>query len=325
MSARRSLRFPILLAIVMIALLVVLTIGWVLVNVSGATQDERSSGLYWTLLTIGSLFILLLLAGTVLYLILSIKAINLTRRQSNFIDSVTHELKSPIASMKLYLQTLSRHHVTEAERADFYRFMLEDLERLDRLINQLLTAGRLEAAPANGPWEEIELGGLLRECAAAVCLSYRVPADTVQLALQPCWVRGRRLDLEIIFRNLIDNAVKYAGQPPQVEVTAGPGGPEEVVVQVADNGRGIPFHLRRRIFRRFERLGLELERDKPGTGLGLYIVRTLLHQLRGRVHVRYPKAGPGTVFEVRLPGGPPAEERVPRDAAEAAADAASKG
>jgi len=324
MSARRSLRFPILLAIVMIALLVVLTIGWVLVNVSVALQDERSSGLYWTLLTIGSLFSLLLVVGTVLYLILSIKAINLTRRQSNFIDSVTHELKSPIASMKLYLQTLSRHHVGETERADFYRFMLEDLERLDRLINQLLTAGRLEAVPADGPLEDVELSGLLRECAEAVCLSYRVPGDTVQLALQPCWVRGHRLDLEIIFRNLIDNAVKYAGQPPQVEVTAGPGGPGEVVVQVADNGRGIPFHLRRRIFRRFERLGMELERDKPGTGLGLYIVRTLLQRLRGRVHVRYPKAGPGTVFEVRLPGHPPAEEPVPTDA-EAAEVAASKG
>jgi signal transduction histidine kinase len=119
------------------------------------------------------------------------------------------------------------------------------------------------------------------------------------------------LDLEIVFRNLIDNAVKYAGRPPQVEVTAGPGGTEEVVVQVADNGPGIPFHLRRRIFRRFERLGLELERDKPGTGLGLYIVRTLLRRLRGRVHVGHPKAGLGAVFEVRLPGRPPAEERVP--------------
>ena len=156
-------------------------------------------------------------------------------------------------------------------------------------------------------------------------MSYRVPADTVQLALQPCWVRGRRLDLEIIFRNLIDNAVKYAGAPPRVDVTAGPGGMEEVLVQVADNGRGIPFHLRRRIFRRFERLGLELERDKPGTGLGLYIVRTLLHQLRGRVHVRYPKSGPGTVFEVRLPGRPALAEHVPPDAAEPAGAAAWKG
>ena len=99
-------KLPIVLAMLMIVLLIVLTVGWVLLTVSGALQGDRHSGLYWALLTIGSIFIALLLAGVVLYLILSIKAINLTRRQSNFIDSVTHELKSPIASMKLYLQTL---------------------------------------------------------------------------------------------------------------------------------------------------------------------------------------------------------------------------
>ena len=100
MGSHRPLGLPITLAIVMIALLVILTVGWVIVSVGGALHSEYS-GLYWALLTIGSLFIVLLLVGTVLYLILSIKAINLTRRQSNFIDSVTHELKSPMASMKL--------------------------------------------------------------------------------------------------------------------------------------------------------------------------------------------------------------------------------
>ena len=206
MSARRSLRLPIVLAIVMIVLLLVLTVGWVLVNISGAVQDDRYSGLYWATLTIGSLFIAMLVVGTVLYLILSVKAINLTRRQSNFIDSVTHELKSPIASMKLYLQTLSRHHVSPAEQTDFYRFMLEDLERLDRLINQMLAAGRVESEPAVGPVEDIDLAELLRASAVAVCMSYRVPAETVQLDLEPCRIRARPLDLEIMFRNLIDNA-----------------------------------------------------------------------------------------------------------------------
>ena len=218
MSSRRPLSLPIMLAIVMIVLLVVLTVGWVLLNVSGALQAEPYSGLYWALLTIGSVFIVLLLAGTVLYLILSIKAINLTRRQSNFIDSVTHELKSPIASMKLYLQTLSRHQVSVAEQADFYRFMLEDLERLDRLINQMLDAGRLEAERSSDEIEDVDLPRLLSDCAASVCLSYRVPAETIRLDLEPCSVRARPVDLEVIFRNLIDNAVKYAGKPPRVEV-----------------------------------------------------------------------------------------------------------
>jgi two-component system phosphate regulon sensor histidine kinase PhoR len=311
MFTRRSLQPPIVLAIVMIGLLVVLTLGWVLLSVSGALQDDRYSGRYWTLLTVGSLFIALLVVGTVMYLILSIKAINLTRRQSNFIDSVTHELKSPMASMKLYLQTLSRHQVSPAEQADFHRFMLEDLERLDRLINQLLAAAQLESQPAGNSWEDVDVAESLRACAADVCASYHVPAETVRLDVTPCRVRARAFDLELIFRNLIDNAVKYAGTSPEVVVTARPMAQQEVLVAVADNGRGIPHHLRRKIFGRFARLGSELERDKPGTGLGLYIVRTLVRRLRGRIRVRDPRQGPGTVFEVHLPGRLEAAEGQP--------------
>ena len=302
MSLRRSLSTPILLAIAMISLLVVMTIGWVIVLVVGALKDTQSSGVYWTLLAVGSTFILLLVVGVVLYLILSIKAINLTRRQSNFIDSVTHELKSPIASMKLYLQTLNRHHVSAELQADFHRFMLEDLERLDHLINQMLDAGRLDADRPREEDENVELDELLRRCAAAVCMNYRVPADTVHFDLQPGSVVGRRLDLDIVFRNLIDNAVKYAGTPPRVEVCLRGVGNGRILVRIADNGRGIPLNLRRKIFGRFVRLGLELEREKPGTGLGLYIARTLVRRHRGRIRVRDPEQGDGSVFEVQMPG-----------------------
>jgi signal transduction histidine kinase len=304
MSARRSLSTPIWLAIAMIALLVVLTVGWVLLAVVGALKDARLSGMYWALLPIGATFILLLVVGVVLYLILSIKAINLTRRQSNFIDSVTHELKSPLASMKLYLQTLDRHRVDQRMQADFHRFMLEDLERLDRLINQMLDAGRLDAAPPAEEREEVELAELLRTCAAAVAASYRVPSDTIKLDLVPATVVGRRIDLDVAFRNLLDNAVKYAGAPPRVEVRLRPAAKGRLLVQIADNGRGVPAHLRRKIFGRFVRLGVELERDKPGTGLGLHIARTLISRHRGTIRVRDPRKGPGTVFEVSLPATP---------------------
>jgi signal transduction histidine kinase len=252
------------------------------------------------LLTAGSLVSALLLTGTILYLVLSIKAINLTRRQSNFIDSVTHELKSPIASMKLYLQTMTRRQVSAEEQSNFHRFMLEDLERLDRLINQMLDAGRLDLERPDDTLEDVDLTALLKNCGEGVCGIYRVPKECVKMDLQPCTIRGRKMDLEIVFRNLIDNAVKYAGQPPKVEVVLRFEPNSAVVVQVSDNGRGIPHHLRRKIFGRFVRLGLELEREKPGTGLGLYIVRTLVRRLRGRVRIRDRKQGNGTVFEVTL-------------------------
>jgi len=301
MLARRSLKWPILLAVVMIGLLAVLAVSWVLSAVFGALGDRSYAPLHWTLLSMGATFILLLLAGTIIYLVLSIKAINLTRRQSNFIDSVTHELKSPLASMKLCLQTLSRHQVSQEEREDFLRIMLDDIQRLDRLTDQMLDAGKIDAARRPSEVEDVPVGNLLSDCAEAVCRRYRLPLETVHLDLQPCSVRAAPIDLDVIFRNLLDNAVKYAGEEPRVDVSLRRTSDGCATVHIADNGRGIPPHLRRAIFGRFVRLGSELEREKPGTGLGLYIVRTLVKRLRGRIRVRSRDPEPGTVFEVQLP------------------------
>ena len=301
MEFRPLLRQPITLAIVMIVLLAVLTVGWVLLNVFEAMDKPGSAGWYWWLLSVGTTFIGLLIVGVVLYLVLSVKAINFSRRQSNFIDSVTHELKSPIASMKLYLQTLDRRQVSQEQQASFYRFMLEDLDRLDRLVNQMLNAGRLESGRIDGEVEEVALPELLKGCASAVCLNYRVPETIVRWSVEPCHIRARRVDLELIFRNLLDNAVKYAGPDPQVDVTLKRGPDDQACVWIADNGKGIPPKQRRKIFGRFVRLGVELEREKPGTGLGLYIVRTLVRRLRGTIRVRDRAEGSGAVFEVQLP------------------------
>ena len=294
-TPRRTLHLPITLAIVMIVLLVALIVGWILL--------VSQSAFYWTLLSVGTTFLVLVLGGTVCYLVLSIKAINLTRRQSNFIASVTHELKSPIASLKLYLQTLDRQKVSEQERVEFRQYMLEDVERLDHLINHLLDAAQLEKRRLDEDVESIDLPDLLRECAESVCLRYRVPLGTIRFDVVSCQVRAARMDVDMIFRNLLDNAVKYAGSVPQVDVSVTmDSARQHTVTRIRDNGLGIPPKLRRKIFGRFERLGLELERKKPGTGLGLYIVRTLVRRLSGRVLVLNADDGPGTLFEVRLPG-----------------------
>lgn len=301
MFPRRTLGWPITLGVVMIVLLVALTVGWVLLSVAGAVTNDEQAAFYWTLLTIGSIVLVLVLLGTVMYLSLTIKAINLNRRQSNFIDSVTHELKSPIASLKLYLQTLHRHPPSGQEAQVFYKDMLEDVERLDQLINHLLDAARLEKEPVAADIEEVELAGLLSEIAHGVCMRYRLPAETIVLKCPACVSRASRVDLEVVFRNLLDNAIKYGGSPPLVRVQGKLEGNHRVSVRIMDNGVGIPLAMRRKIFGRFERLGLELERSKPGTGLGLHIVRTVTSRLRGRIRVRDGEHGSGTVFEVVLP------------------------
>jgi two-component system phosphate regulon sensor histidine kinase PhoR len=301
MSPRRSLGLPITLAIVMILLLMAMIVGWVLLAVFGALADVDSAPTYWTVLTLGTIFLALVLVGVVMYLVISIKMINLNRQQSNFIDSVTHELKSPIASLKLYLQTLNRHHPSEDEQQVFHRYMLEDVERLDALINHILDAALMEKSSMDEDMEDVDLGTLLRACADTICLRYHMEPGVIQSDLESTIVHGRPVELDIVFRNLIDNAVKYASSQPQVEITLRRNREGWAVIRISDNGRGIPPKLRRKIFGRFVRLGDELVREKPGTGLGLYIVRATVRRLGGRITLHGRDDGPGTVFEVLLP------------------------
>ena len=299
MFERRSLKLPITLGVAMILVIVALIVGWVLLTIYGAVQFQ--SQLYWVLLTVGSLMFALVLVGVIIYLTLTIKAINLTRRQSNFIDSVTHELKSPIASLKLYLQTLDIRSVSEEEREKFHRFMMDDVERLDALISHLLDAGNIEKNRHDQEYDEIQLDELIQGCATTVCGRYRVDTSTVETDLKPCVIRAPRVDTVMIFRNLIDNAVKYAGVPPRVYVSLRIEG-DWAIAEISDNGDGIPKNLRNKVFGRFVRLGAELQRKKPGTGLGLYIVRTLVKRMGGKVSVLDRDKKLGTLFEVRLPG-----------------------
>ena len=299
MLRRSSLGWPITLAVVMIVLVVLLTVGWVIVTAIGALNAE-SPGPYWAMLIVGTTFLVLVLVGTVLYLVLSIKEIRFNQRQSNFMDAVTHELKSPIASLKLSLQTLDRRKLSDQQQADFHRFMFQDLERLDSLIDHLLDAARSEKSPADDVWENVDLSAVLQSCVEAARARYNLSEEAIRLTADAATVQARPMDLEILFRNLIDNAVKYSGSAPQVEIEAKLNG-QGVVTTIADNGPGIPSGMRRKIFGRFVRLGNELERTKTGTGLGLYIVRTLVKQLKGSIEIQDRGAKSGTLFEVTLP------------------------
>jgi signal transduction histidine kinase len=317
----RSLGWPITLGVVMIVLLVAILIGWIASLIPIASNAESNAPLYWTLLGVGAGLLVLVLVGVILYLSLSVKEIRLNQRQSNFIDSVTHELKSPIASLKLYLQTLNRRPTTEAQRAEFHRFMLEDVQRLDTLIDHLLDAARLDQTTVPAAPEPLELALLLESCAQTVCSRYQLPASAITVECPPLVVPGQRVEVEMIFRNLFDNAVKYAKGTPRVEVQASAARGERVVVQIADNGPGIPAKLRRKIFGRFVRLGNELERSRQGTGLGLYIVRTLVKRMLGTVSARDRTDATGTVFVVELPGW---RQQQATEVSEQAADVVAK-
>ena len=304
MEPRRSFGWPILLGVVLIAALIALTVGWVLVSIAAALGSQNAA-FYWAVLGVGVALLVVVLAGVIVYLALTVKAIALSQRQSNFIDSVTHELKSPLASLKLSLQTLTRRAVPAEQQADFHRIMLQDVERLDTLIDHLLDAAKtLQRRPAQG-FEHASLAPVLERARETAIQRHQVPAESIRIDCGPAadvpLVRGREADLEIVFRNLIDNAVKYSLPHPQVEVTVESKPKGRIVVRVADNGPGIPLAQRANVFRRFTRLGSELERSTPGTGLGLFLVRSLVKQLRGKVTVKDRSPDRGTVLEVDLP------------------------
>ena len=303
-TLRNSLKLPITLAVVMIVLVVILIVGWILTTVFASITMHPA--LFWVILTIGSLFLSIILAGTITYLVLSIKMVNLNQRQSNFINSVTHELKSPLASLKLYLQTLTRYEVAPDEKLRFYGGMMEEVERLDTLINQVLRAGQLEAGIKIGDEpEEIALREILQNAIHSARICHRTENVNIQLECGKLSIIASRVPMEMIFRNLIDNAIKYGGNPPFVQIRVKPMGKSKIAFRISDNGDGIPQKMREKVFQRFVRLGRELERRRKGTGLGLYIVRMCLRQLNGEIRIRDNKQGKGTSIYVLIP-------RIPR-------------
>jgi two-component system phosphate regulon sensor histidine kinase PhoR len=211
-------------------------------------------------------------------------------------------LKSPLASLKLYLETLLLRPLDDTRRNRMFDAMLQDVTRLEHLIDQLLEIGRLDAIATDLPPEDVPLAELLDRCANAACQQHRVPRSVVMLRSPNATVHGSRLALEMVFRNLIDNGIKYGGENPRVEVEASAYSGKQMLVKVMDNGAGVPPELRKRIFGLFFRGGDELKRTTKGTGVGLYIVQTLVTKMKGWVFVHDRRTGTGAVFEVVLPG-----------------------
>jgi signal transduction histidine kinase len=188
---------------------------------------------------------------------------------------------------------------------------MEDIERLDSLFDHLLAVAQLDHVERDEQLEEVPLEGLLAKCADEVRRRYELSLDRVRLEIEPCVVRGRPRDLEMVFVNLLDNAAKYGAKEPQVHVQASVQGDKRVVIKISDNGKGVNFDLRRKIFQRFYRGGSELERTTKGTGLGLYIVKSLVNKMKGKIHTHGRGPLGGATFEVDLPGReiqPPVDE-----------------
>ena len=305
--ARRSIGPPLTIGIVLMLLLVALAVGWQVLVWSGASPpDPGLTTRDWVLLVLGTLFFVLVMIGLVWLCLWLVREMRLNQRQRAFLDAVTHELKTPLSSVRLYLDTLSRHDPGPDQRREFIGRMGEDLDRLDRTVQMVLVAARAEERGVRPLRERVELDELLTRAMEEIRERYGLPSDALQITGggAPA-VSGDASEIEVIFSNLLENAVKYSDEPVHVRVAAQPIADGRVEIEIADRGIGIPRPELRRIFHRFYRASWDVRRHVSGLGLGLFVVRNLVRRQGGRVVARSEGTGRGSRFVVTLRAAPP--------------------
>lgn len=288
---RKSIAFFIALGVGLISVIILLYVGWVLLN--------------WhrgILLVLGVLLLATIIAGVVLNTTFLVREIRRNAQHDAFINAVTHELKTPVASIRLYLETLQKRPVEEAKRQEFYGIMLEDSDRLLETIEQILRTGRIGHASRKLNVARIELGSVIEECLARVRRSHHVASDAVEYhAGPPVTILGDRDEVQAAISNLIDNAVKYSGNDVKVSIETAVEDGKYASVRVKDQGPGIPKTELKQIFKRFYRTSGPLATRVKGTGLGLFIVRSVAKRHGGRAWAESEGPGRGSTFVLQFP------------------------
>jgi two-component system sensor histidine kinase SenX3 len=291
---RKSIAF-IVLGAAGVGCAVALNVGWIIVN-------WREAGL----LVAGLLLFPLIIAGVVLNTIFLVREIRRNEQHETFINAVTHELKTPIASVKLHLQTLQNRQVDESKRQEFYQVMVDDCDRLLGTVEQVLRAGRLRARLTRASFRPIDLAAIVAECLALARTRYRLLPDA--LTYRESFVDGQRPrvlgdedELRAVVSNLVDNAIKYSGQTVQVAVELEQTDATRATLRVRDRGIGIPSAERKQIFKRFYRIQDAMASRIKGAGLGLFIVRAVVARHGGKVSAESDGPGHGSTFIVQLP------------------------
>lgn len=293
MRRRKTAIFFLVLGICLIVLAVALNVGWILLNLTEVA-----------LLVLGIVFFALIITGLVLNTIFLFREIRRSEQHDAFLNSVTHELKTPIASIKLYLETLKSREVTPAKREEFYDIMLADSDRLLHTVEQILKAGQSGEKARRTDITEVDAAAVVNDAIGIVRSRYNLDDDVLRMTepASELKVLGDADDLRTVFVNLLDNAVKYSGPERKVTIRAKKTAlNNRVDIFVRDNGIGIPSAELKRVFRRFYRVADQTVRDKKGTGLGLAIVRSIVEKHGGRVKADSKGEGRGSTFVVQLP------------------------
>jgi two-component system, OmpR family, sensor histidine kinase SenX3 len=295
---RRSVIFFTVLGICLVALALTLNISWIVLN--------------WrrgVLAILGVIFFLLLIAGMVLNTIFLVREIRRNEQHDSFINAVTHELKTPVASIRLYLQTLQSRELDEGKRREFYRIMLEDSDRLLQTIEQVLRAGSSGSRFRRIARSRVDLGEIARESVELARTRFHLDAEALayeqRVDGERPLVLGDSEELKAAVWNLIDNAVKYSPGEIRIRVTLEDIEGEKLAVRVSDQGVGISRTELKRIFGRFYRIPASVALRTKGSGLGLFIVRSVARKHGGRAFAESEGRGRGATFTIQLPIAPP--------------------
>ncbi len=294
-SRRGTIAVFLCLGIGLVAMAVALGTGWTILN--------------WrqgVLLFFGIVFFLLIIAGMVVNTIFLVRELRHSEQHDSFINAVTHELKTPVASIRLHLETMQRRDLPEAQRQEFYRVMLSDTDRLTETVEQVLRAGRAGDKKAGREKSAVDFRQLVRECMEAARVRHHLPQEAIQYEEASSNGAGLRVlgsdeDLRTAVFNVLDNAIKYSGEHVDVRVSLNAPDEKRLVLSVQDHGVGIPSDDMKRIFKRFYRVSHRSLAHVKGTGLGLFIVKSIAKKHGGRVSAESAGEGQGTTITMELP------------------------
>ena len=294
-SRRGTIVFFLCLGIGLVALAVALNVGWIILN--------------WregVLLFFGIVFFALIIAGMVVNTIFLVREVRRNEQHDSFINAVTHELKTPVASIRLHLETLQRRELPDARRQEFYRLMLSDTDRLTETVEQVLRAGRAGDKKAGREKADVDFSQLVRDCMDATRSRYHLQPEALRYEESGpngtgAHVLGNPEDLRTAVSNVLDNAVKYSAGNVDVEVRLETPDERKLVLKIQDRGIGIAPEDLKRIFKRFHRVGNRSLAHIKGTGLGLFIVKSIVAKHGGTAFAESQGEGKGTTVVIELP------------------------
>ena len=292
---QKAIAFFVALCVLLVGAAISLNVSWIVIT----AERARIQVLVLGILTFG-----LIIAGLIIYTVFLVLEIKRNEEHDTFINAVTHELKTPIASIRLYLETLQSRALNDEQRRGFYDVMLADADRLHHTVDQVLKAGVASQKPKVIARSSVDMSALATECVDLALARHHLQRNAIVLESHdegPLMVRGDAEELRTVLSNLLDNAVKYSADIVRITVAVAAPSPDTVWVRVQDRGVGIPRKQLKRIFRRFYRVQTRGFKQVKGTGLGLYIVRSIARAHGGRVFAQSEGEGRGATFTLELP------------------------